>query len=99
DHVCAAVVLGGSGNIPGVILGAFLVGYLPERFRNYQEWRIFMFGLALVVMMIFRPQGILPSRQRSSELHHPQEPPDVASALAGEDNEDSFDPSKDGSDD
>ncbi len=87
----AAVVLGGSGNIPGVILGAFLVGYLPERFRNFQEWRIFLFGLALVVMMIFRPQGILPSRQRSVELHHPQDQPDHT-ALAGADIEDSFGP-------
>ena len=93
----AAVVLGGSGNIPGVILGAFLVGYLPERFRHYHEWRIFLFGLALVVMMIFRPQGILPSRQRASELEHPQDQPDDAS-LAGADIEDSFDPSIRGDD-
>ena len=86
----AAVVLGGSGNLPGVILGAFLVGYLPERFRGFQEKRIFLFGLALVIMMIFRPQGILPSRQRTSELEFPQDQPDD-SPLAGADIEDSFD--------
>jgi branched-chain amino acid transport system permease protein len=93
----AAVVLGGSGNIPGVILGAFLVGYLPERFRNFQEWRIFLFGVALVVMMIFRPQGILPSRQRAAELQHPQDQPDDT-ALAGADIEDSFGPALRGED-
>jgi branched-chain amino acid transport system permease protein len=93
----AAVVLGGSGNLPGVILGAFLVGYLPERFRGFQEKRIFLFGLALVIMMIFRPQGILPSRQRTSELEHPQDQPDDQ-GLAGADIEDSFDPTLRGGD-
>jgi branched-chain amino acid transport system permease protein len=66
--VVAAVVLGGSGNISGVILGAFLVVWLPERFRNLQSYRILGFGIALVVMMIFRPQGLLPSRRRQAEL-------------------------------
>jgi branched-chain amino acid transport system permease protein len=64
----AAVVLGGSGNIPGVILGAVLVAYLPERFRPFQDKRILIFGAALVAMMIFRPQGLLPSRRREAEL-------------------------------
>jgi branched-chain amino acid transport system permease protein len=66
--VVAAVVLGGSGNIFGVILGAFLVVWLPERFRNFANYRIFFFGLALVIAMIFRPQGLLPSRRRRAEL-------------------------------
>ena len=58
----AAVVLGGAGNIPGVILGAFLVAYLPERFRGLGSGRTACsaFGVALVLMMIFRPQGLLP---------------------------------------
>ncbi len=74
----AAVVLGGAGNVPGVIIGAVLVSYLPERFRNFEEWRVFIFGAALVVMMVFRPQGILPSKQRSAELHHPIEQGDLS---------------------
>ncbi len=64
----AAVVLGGSGNVPGVILGAFLVAWLPERFRGFATYRILIFGVALVVMMIFRPQGLLPSRRRRAEI-------------------------------
>jgi branched-chain amino acid transport system permease protein len=64
----AAVVLGGSGNLPGVILGAIVVAYLPERFREFAELRVLVFGAALVVMMIFRPQGLLPSRRRAAEL-------------------------------
>ncbi len=66
--VVAAVVLGGSGNLFGVILGAFMVVWLPERFRGLVTYRILMFGVALVVMMIFRPQGLLPSRRRRAEM-------------------------------
>ena len=67
----AAVVLGGSGNLPGVILGAIVVGYLPERFRSFDQYRILVFGGALVLTMIFRPQGLLPSRRRARELKEP----------------------------
>ncbi len=80
----AAVVIGGAGNIPGVILGAIVVSYLPERFRWLQDKRILLFGLALVVMMIFRPQGILPARRRAAELAHASERTDVLT-LAGAD--------------
>jgi branched-chain amino acid transport system permease protein len=66
--VLSAVVLGGSGNIPGVILGAFLVAWLPERFRGLADYRVLLFGAALVIMMIFRPEGLLPSRRRRSSL-------------------------------
>jgi len=66
--ILAAVVLGGSGNVPGVILGAFLIAWLPERFRGLSEFRILMFGAALVLLMNFRPQGLLPSRRRRAEL-------------------------------
>jgi branched-chain amino acid transport system permease protein len=66
--ILAAVVLGGSGNIPGVMLGAFLIAWLPERLRGLSEYRILVFGAALVVAMALRPQGLLPSRQRSAEL-------------------------------
>jgi branched-chain amino acid transport system permease protein len=66
--VLAAVVLGGIGNMPGVIVGAILVAYLPERFRSFNEARYMIFGAALVITMIFRPQGLIPSRRRASEM-------------------------------
>jgi branched-chain amino acid transport system permease protein len=66
--ILAAVVLGGSGNLPGVILGAFLVAWIPERVRGLQDYRILGFGAILVLLMIFRPEGLLPSRQRKAEL-------------------------------
>ena len=58
----AAVVLGGSGNMYGAILGAVLVAYMPERLRNFADKRVFVFGIILVLMMVFRPEGILPKR-------------------------------------
>jgi branched-chain amino acid transport system permease protein len=66
--ILCAVVLGGSGNLLGVILGAFLVAWLPERFRGFEQYRVLTFGAALVIMMIIRPEGLLPSRQRRAEL-------------------------------
>ena len=59
----AAVVVGGAGNRGGVILGAIVVAYFPERFREFQEWRVLVFGLALMLLAIFRPQGLLPPRR------------------------------------
>ncbi|MCW2888143.1 MAG: Inner-rane translocator [Streptosporangiaceae bacterium] len=66
--ILVCVVFGGSGNIPGVILGSFIVAWLPERLRFLQDYRIMIFGAVLVVMMIFRPEGLLPSRRRKAEL-------------------------------
>ncbi len=58
-----AVVLGGQGNRWGAVVGAIVVAYLPERFRGFEEWRVLVFGLALMVLAIYRPQGILPPRR------------------------------------
>lgn len=59
--VLMAVVLGGMGSTPGVILGALFVSLAPEVLREFSEWRYLMFGLLLVVAMIFRPKGIWPT--------------------------------------
>lgn len=63
----AAVILGG-GSQAGVILGAFLVFGLPEIFRGFADARMLIFGIALMVMMIIRPKGILPPRPRNYTL-------------------------------
>jgi branched-chain amino acid transport system permease protein len=57
--ILCMVVLGGMGSIPGIILGALLLITLPEVFRDFQDYRMLAFGIALVLMMIFRPQGLL----------------------------------------
>ncbi|MEU6412430.1 branched-chain amino acid ABC transporter permease [Microbispora sp. NPDC046933] len=72
--ILAAVVLGGSGNLPGVIIGAFLVAWLPERFRGFADYRILIFGAALVLMMALRPEGLLPARRRRSVAGNSSEP-------------------------
>ena len=59
----AAVIIGGAGNRWGAIVGGALVAYLPERFRGLADWRLLIFGLALMVIVIFRPQGLLPPRR------------------------------------
>jgi len=63
--ILCMVVLGGMGSIPGIILAAVLLIVLPELFRDFQDYRMVAFGMALVLMMIFRPQGLL-GRIRSS---------------------------------
>jgi branched-chain amino acid transport system permease protein len=66
--ILSMVVIGGMGSIAGSILGAIAVVLLPEIFRGFEDYRFFVFGLALVIVMIFRPQGILPSKRRKAEL-------------------------------
>ncbi|OUN01581.1 MAG: branched-chain amino acid ABC transporter permease [Firmicutes bacterium ZCTH02-B6] len=62
------VVLGGLGSIPGVIVAAGALMVLPEIFRDFMEYRMLVFGAAMIVMMIFRPQGLWPSRRWVREL-------------------------------
>jgi branched-chain amino acid transport system permease protein len=66
--ILTMVVIGGMGSIKGAIAGAAIVVLLPEIFRALSAYRFFVFGLALVVIMIFRPQGLLPSKRRKAEL-------------------------------
>jgi branched-chain amino acid transport system permease protein len=77
--VLAAVILGGAGSLGGALLGGFLVWYVPEWIRglgelfgfeeiNTTEYRYLVFGLVLILMMIFRPQGIWPNRRNAAEI-------------------------------
>ncbi len=86
--ILSMVVIGGMGSVWGAILGASLVVLLPEIFRGFEDYRFFVFGLSLVVVMIFRPQGLLPSSRRKAELvgHVAEEQyPDVGGEPAAED--------------
>ena len=62
--ILACVVFGGMGNIWGVMVGAVLLGYLPEKLRFFSDYRIVFFGLLMVVMMNIRPNGLLPRKKR-----------------------------------
>lgn len=66
-----AVVIGGRGNKLGILAGAFLIVYLPNRFMSFElggktlgDYKYLFFGIALLALMIFRPQGLFPARQR-----------------------------------
>ena len=62
--ILACVVFGGIGNIWGVVLGASILAYLPERIRFIADARQLVFGLVLIIMMNLRPDGLLPRKKR-----------------------------------
>ncbi len=66
--ILAMVVLGGLGNIWGAMLGALVLGTLPELLRGFAVYRMLIFGVIMILMMIFRPQGILGSQIIRREL-------------------------------
>ncbi|GAA4477498.1 branched-chain amino acid ABC transporter permease [Microbacterium panaciterrae] len=60
----AAVVLGGTGNKVGAILGGAIVAYIPLRFTAIADYKYLIFGVALVILMIYRSQGLVPAKMR-----------------------------------
>jgi branched-chain amino acid transport system permease protein len=75
--VVCMVVLGGMGSIPGVILGAIVLQALPQLIReaagaarsDFEVYRMLIFGVLIVVMVIFRPEGLLPDKLWRREAH------------------------------
>ncbi len=65
----AAVVLGGMGTISGPLLGAALLYLVPAKFEFFQNKQLLLFGLALILMMRFRPEGLVPNKRRQLEFH------------------------------
>ncbi len=65
----AAIVLGGMGTVAGVLVGATILKLLPEKLRFVADYRLLLFGLLLVLIMRFRPEGLVPSRRRQLEFH------------------------------
>jgi branched-chain amino acid transport system permease protein len=80
--VVAIVVVGGMGSIPGVALGAIVLVGLPELFREFGEFRYLFYGAALIVMMRYRPEGLIPSRIGRQEMHHDASMDDPLTAAA-----------------
>ena len=75
--VLAIVILGGMGSIPGVIVGALALIGLPELLREFAEFKLLVYGAVLVIMMLIRPEGLVPDYVRRRELH------DEGTALIG----------------
>jgi branched-chain amino acid transport system permease protein len=73
----AAVILGGMGTIPGAVLGASILFVLPEKLREFSDYRLLLFGIALVLIMRFRPHGLVSDPHRRAELAPEAEQPTV----------------------
>ena len=74
--ILAMVVLGGMGSILGVTIGALILILVPEYLRAFSDYRMLLFGATMVVMMLFRPQGIITGEKRHyriSALHNKEE--------------------------
>ena len=69
----AAVIIGGAGNRWGAVFGGVLVAYLPERFRALSDWRLLIFGVSLMLIVYFRPQGLLPPRRARRAIQAQEE--------------------------
>jgi branched-chain amino acid transport system permease protein len=67
-NILSVIIIGGMGSIPGVIVGALALVGLPELLREVGDYRYLFFGAALVLMMLVRPEGLLPEARRRLEL-------------------------------
>ena len=67
--ILSIVVLGGMGSIMGVIIGAFVLILMPEYLRAFSDYRMLIFGAIMVIMMVFRPQGIITNVRRTYKFH------------------------------
>jgi branched-chain amino acid transport system permease protein len=68
-NILCLIIVGGMGSIPGVLVGAFALVGLPELLREFAEYRLFVYGAALVAMMLLRPEGLWPEALHRRELH------------------------------
>jgi branched-chain amino acid transport system permease protein len=81
-NVVAIIIVGGMGSIPGVVIGAIVLIGVPELFREFSEYRFLFYGIVLILMMRFRPEGLIPSRIGRQEMHHDAAEEDPLTATA-----------------
>ena len=67
--ILAIVVLGGMGSVLGVILGAFVLILLPEYMRAFSEYRMLIFGATMILVMVFRPQGLIRAKRKVYKIN------------------------------
>ncbi len=67
--ILAIVVLGGMGSQLGVVIAAFALVVLPEWFREFEQYRMFLFGAAMVLIMVLKPNGMMGTREPTLRLH------------------------------
>jgi len=71
-NIICLIIVGGMGSIPGVIVGSIALVGLPELLREFAEYRLLVYGAALVAMMLLKPEGLWPAEIRRRELHEDQ---------------------------
>ncbi len=79
-NILCLIIVGGMGSIPGVIVGAAALVGLPELLREFAEYRLLVYGAALVAMMLLKPEGLWPEAVRKRELHEGEQEPEVVDA-------------------
>jgi branched-chain amino acid transport system permease protein len=79
-NVLALIIIGGMGSIPGVIVGALVLVGLPEILREFADFRWLVYGAVLVLMMLVRPEGLMPEARRAMELEEFREGDTTAQA-------------------
>jgi branched-chain amino acid transport system permease protein len=68
--ILMAVVIGGTGSIPGVICGAILLKLLPEYFRALSQYRMLIYGIAMILVIIFKSDGLIPRTRKKYTFEH-----------------------------
>jgi len=68
-NIVCLIIVGGMGSLPGVLIGSIALVGLPELLREFAEYRLLVYGAALVVMMLLKPEGLWPEEVRRRELH------------------------------
>ncbi|MCB9421926.1 MAG: branched-chain amino acid ABC transporter permease [Ardenticatenaceae bacterium] len=79
-NVLSLIIVGGMGSLPGVVVGALVLVGLPELLREFAEYRLLLYGVLLIAMMIARPEGLWPSPITRRELHAEEELEQAAEA-------------------
>jgi branched-chain amino acid transport system permease protein len=81
-NILCVIIVGGMGSMPGVVVGAFALVGLPELLREFAEYRLLVYGAALVAMMLLKPEGLWPEATHMRELHDSAEAPATRAAGA-----------------
>lgn len=80
-NVLALIIVGGMGSLPGIVVGALVMVGLPELLREFREYRMLVYGAVVMVMMLYRPQGLWPEAVVAREF----EEQDVEIAVSDDD--------------
>jgi branched-chain amino acid transport system permease protein len=82
-NIVCLIIVGGMGSLPGVLVGSIALVGLPELLREFAEYRLLVYGAALVAMMLLKPEGLWPEEVRRRELHEGESAEKELGSLSG----------------